>query len=438
MNTLRTLRRRYGRTTLITVGIALAIAFSTIMLSISEAIKDSSKDIIEDTGVDLLIEPESDLPPLFLEFTTIFEINEGREIARAMESDNSKIRAAAPWLTKSLYIAKRPDVINYQEPLKFTLSACKGTIPEKNKYFSALDIVDGEWFSIKEDPFYAYGSFDGGTESNNFTHEIVISEPLSHLLEVSVGDIVYLNLIAITDEYTNETIEGWFENATWFKISGIMIESFGSQNALTAHIHLSELQFLTGRDKKDKVNRIYVSLEDKSQREEVKSWLNNEFRYKDEISAHTPEDLLGDISELTKMMEGFSRMVVIITILVATLFISTVLMISTRERSNEIGALRAIGISKATINKMILKESFIICIMALILGLFLGYIVSNFINNYVVDIWPYIPKDFKVTLITPVIIAQVATITLIIAILASLGPCYWAMSLNPVQTLRNE
>jgi ABC-type lipoprotein release transport system permease subunit len=432
------LRQRYGRTTLITIGIALAIAFSTIMLSIGEAIKESSVDILEETGVDILVEPKTDLPPLFLEFTTIFEIKNGRTIANAMVDNNSKIRAAAPWLTKNLYMAKHPDEINVSKPPIITLSACKGTIPKENRYFGAVDIIDGEWFNIQDDPFYANGTYAGGAESENFTHEIVISEPLAKLIDVVVGDTIYLNPLAIIDEFTNESIADWFENATWFKISAIIIEKFESQNALSAHLHLSELQFLTGKTKDDNINRIYVSLNRKSDSEDVKKWLNSDFIYKDKISAHTPEDLISDIADLTKLLDGFSRMVVIITILVATLFITTVLMISTRERGKEIGALRAIGISKGTINKLILKESFVICIIALIIGLILGYFASNFINDYVTNIQPFLPSGFKVTLITPVLILQVTILSIVIALLASLGPCYWAMRLNPVETLRNE
>ena len=122
-----------------------------------------------------------------------------------------------------------------------------------------------------------------------------------------------------------QTIYNWLHQG---KISGIMIEKFESQNALSAHLHLSELQFLTGKTKDDNINRIYVSLHRESDTEDVKKWINTEFAHKDKVSAHTPKDLISDITDLTKMLDGFSRMVVIITILVATLFITTVLMIS--------------------------------------------------------------------------------------------------------------
>ena len=84
MSTLKNLRRRYGRTSLTVTGVALAIAFTTIMLSIGEGISKSSQEILEETGVDLLVEPV-EFMPLIQEFIPIFEINQSREIAGSME-----------------------------------------------------------------------------------------------------------------------------------------------------------------------------------------------------------------------------------------------------------------------------------------------------------------------------------------------------------------
>ena len=162
MNTLKTLRLRFGRTSLITTGIALAIAFSTIMLSIGEAIQHSSMEIIEDTGVDLLVEPPIDLPPLILEFISIFEISDGREIADAMVRDNRDIREASPWLMENLYMSKKPDELNVQEPPKFSLFDCRGYIPERNRYFGAYKVIEGTPLPTGNDPFYAEGTFQDG------------------------------------------------------------------------------------------------------------------------------------------------------------------------------------------------------------------------------------------------------------------------------------
>jgi ABC-type antimicrobial peptide transport system permease subunit len=162
MNTLKTLRRRYGRTTLITIGIALAIAFSTIMLSIGEAIQYSSRKIIEDTGVDILIEPRSELPAIVSQYTSFFEINHGRQIADDLVEQNSKIRAASPWAMKNLYIAKEQKDINASKPPKFSLASCSGFIPERNRYFGGIKLVSGSFLPTRNDPFYSNGTFQDG------------------------------------------------------------------------------------------------------------------------------------------------------------------------------------------------------------------------------------------------------------------------------------
>jgi ABC-type lipoprotein release transport system permease subunit len=437
MSTLKNLRRRYGRTSLTVTGVALAIAFTTIMLSIGEGISKSSQDILEETGVDLLAEPV-EFMPLIQEFIPIFEINQSREIARSMEENNSKIRAASPWLIKNLYVAKYSEPINASKPPKFALIATKGAIPVKNKYFGGVEILDGERLPTETDPFYANGTYDGGTNSENFTHEITISKGLAKVLGLSVGDQIYLNPVGLFDDFTNQSISEWYENATWFNITGIMSEQFEGQNALTARLHLSELQYITGEHKTDSANTIYIKLFDSGDIDEVKDWLESDFFYKDRITVYTMEDMLENIGDFMKLFEGFSSMVLIITILIAALFISTILMISTRERTKEIGSLRAIGISKLTIYISIFKESLVICLLGLIVGIILGLIGAAWLNHYIISSYTMIPANVQIMVITPVLLIEVSLITLIIALLASLAPCYWAGKLNPVESIRME
>jgi ABC-type lipoprotein release transport system permease subunit len=209
MNTLKTLMRRYGRTSLTVTGVALAIAFSTIMLSIGTAIQESSEELIEETGVDLLVEP-ADLAPLIQEIIPIFKIDHARTLANSMINNNSKIRAASPWLVKNMYVAKHPDIINASKPPKFALLAAKGSIPENNRYFGGVKIIEGTELPTITDPFYANGTYQGGIHSNNFTHEILISKELARLLDISVGELIYLNPVGIFNDFTNQSIEDWF------------------------------------------------------------------------------------------------------------------------------------------------------------------------------------------------------------------------------------
>jgi ABC-type lipoprotein release transport system permease subunit len=96
------------------------------------------------------------------------------------------------------------------------------------------------------------------------------------------------------------------------------------------------------------------------------------------------------------------------------------------------------GISKFTINKFILKESLLICIFGLVLGIIIGIIGSYALNQYIISTYTYIPANLRITVITPLLIIQITTITLIIALLASLAPSYWASKLKPADTIRDE
>jgi putative ABC transport system permease protein len=407
------------------------------MFSVGEGIKSSARDMIEETGVELFVVPKES-HPLIQEFFGGFYLEDGRELASAMKSGNSKIRAAAPELIEYVYISKPPDELDptgEELPIVVGVST-RGHLPIEEGQFGGAKIVKGsKELPTTGDPFYAGGTYEGGTGSANFTHELLISPGLAELLNVDLGDQVYINPIALEQ---NTSYDRWLENSTWFEIKGIKYHSHESQNSKTAIMHLSELQYITGKSKNDVVSSIYIDLYDPDDAESVKNWLETDYEYSDRIEVATQEEFWSEIYELMEVFEGFSTMVITITAIVALLFIATVMMISVRERTREIGVLKAIGISNSTIFKMVLTESVILCIIASAAGLVLGIIGSGVLDEYIRSTEEFIPYGLSITKITPSLILQILVIALIIGISAGLLPAYWAGKLNPADTLRTE
>ncbi len=437
MYPLKNLKRRAGRTGLTITGVTLAIAFTVIMFSVGEGIKSSARDMIEETGIELFVVPKES-HPLIQEFFGGFYLEDGRELANEMKTQNPMIRAASPELMEYVYISKPDETQNNVNNALPKLAGVnmRGHIPLTESGFGGGEVVKGSAeLPTVGDPFYANGTFEGGTRSSNFTHEILISPSLSKTLGADVGDKLYVNPIGLE---TNATYNSWLENSTWFEVMGIKYHQHESQDSRTAIIHLSELQYITGKSKNDVVSSIYVDLYDPDNAEEVKSWLKTEYKYKDKIEVATQEEFMGEIYELMNVFEGFSTMIIVITAIIALLFIATVMMISVRERTREIGVLKAIGISNTTIFKMVLTESVILCIIASIIGLFLGYIGANILEDYIRSTQPFIPYGLSITKITPGLIGEILIIALLIGVTAGLLPAFWACKLNPADTLRTE
>lgn len=446
---IKNLKRRSARSALLIIGVSLAITLTTIMFAISEGINSSTKELIDETRIELFVYPESS-NPILQEFTRYLDLNDGRELAAKIKESHPSIRAASPWLAEGLYVAtnkleNQSEFTSESEeiPKIFSITG-KGHVPELEGDFGGIEQISGTDLPTKNDPFYANGTYSGGTDSDNFTHEVVLNKFLAELLDISVGDVIFVSGLGPPIMLNNETYSYWLENSTWFKVNGIILETYEPPSLLSATMHLSELQYLTGKHRfvifnnvlKDFVNEIYVDLYDPADKKVVKNWLETEFEDKDKITVLTSDELTGEFNSFLDIFEGFSTMILIITTFVVILFVSTIMMISVQEQGKEIGMLRAIGISKSTIVKNILAESIMICLIGFIAGALLGIIGSSLLEDFIRSTEQEIPVGIEITTITPGLVLTVSFITIIIGILASIIPAIWASRLVPVESIR--
>ena len=429
MYPLRNLKRRAARTVLTVAGVSLAITLAIIMFSISEGIRESSDEKIERSGIEILVVPKGGNI-----FIGTGEFTEGRAIASDMEEGNPDIAGAYPVLRERMYITTGEGDGGDETPL-VTSILTKGLTPEANEVFETADLIKGSELPTPGDPFYANGTYDGGTESTNFTREIVVNSPLATFLDADIDDTVYLSpqLPVSTGDF-----DAWLANATMFRIVGIRTQSFDDEGEMGATLHLSELQYITGKSDKDRADIIALNLHDPKDAGNVKKWLENEFPGADDISAFTQEDIRQEIARFTATYRGFSEMVAGITLMVALLFISTVVMISVKERTGELSALRALGFSRASIFKLVLAEVVLICIIGFIIGIIIGAIGVEAINIYAEGAAPGLPEGFKIAKITPGLLIRATASITAIGVLVGLIPAFWASRLNIVEALKGE
>lgn len=429
MYTLKNLKRRSARTALTITGVSLAITLAMIMFSVSEGIRESTDEIIEKSGIDLLVTPKGgDI------FFGTGEFEDSRELADSINSSNERVKGAYPVLRERMYISTGLPKEENGTPL-VTNALAKGLSREANEAFETTKIILGSDLPTWGDPFYAGGTFEGGTESANFTHEVVLNEPLAKQLGAEIGDLVY---ISNTLPVSLEEFDDWLSNATWFRVDGIRTQSFEDEGDNGITMHLSELQYITGKFKEDMADIIVIDLYDPDDAKEVKAWLENDFEKSNKISAFTQQDVREEIERFTSLYRGFSEMVAGITILVAMLFISTVMMISVKERTGELSALRALGFSRSSVFKLVLIESVLICLIGFAIGLIFGALGAEVINIYAHSMQTGLPEGFKVAKITPALLLRATGSITIIGILVGLIPAYWASRLNIIDALKSD
>lgn len=118
-----------------------------------------------------------------------------------------------------------------------------------------------------------------------------------------------------------------------------------------------------------------------------------------------------------------------ISLLVGSVGIFTVMTIAVRERTGEIGLLRAVGATKGQIMFFFLLEGTLLAAMGGIAGLAAGLIIALLIHTFVPLLPVHTPWSF-------VILAEL--LAMIIGILASILPARQAALLNPLEALRSE
>lgn len=430
MYPLKNLRRRSSRSILTILGVTLAITLAVIMFSISEGIQNSTDEIIVQSGIDLILAPKGSNVLL-----ATGEFEDGRALAEDIKNSHSGIRYAYPVLRENMFITANKTVDSEEYPRVSSVLA-KGGHAEVNEIFRFADVKEGGYLPTPGDPFYQNDTNQDELNFNNFTHEILLNDILADYLKVELNDHVYLS--DSLPESMPQYLSWLTDQTTSFQVKGILYQSYEDEGDMSVTVHLSELQFITGKYVKDKSDLILVDLYQPDEAEEIQEWLNNEYENREKISTFTQDDIREDIAKITGALQGFSQMVAIVTTFVALLFISTIMMISVKERAKEISVLRALGHSKNTIFKLVLAESVLICIISFFIGIVLGYIGVEFVNSYTLSVREGLPEGFRVALLTPALALMAGGGAVLIGVVAGLVPAFWATRLNIVDTLKSE
>ena len=116
--------------------------------------------------------------------------------------------------------------------------------------------------------------------------------------------------------------------------------------------------------------------------------------------------------------------------MIVSLFgIVNTLVLTVFERTRELGMLRAIGMTRRQVRRMIRYESVITALIGAVLGIVLGIVLAGLL------VWRVDFIDFAVP-IGQVIVFAIAAI--IVGIIAAIFPARRAARLNPLQALQYE
>ena len=319
------------------------------------------------------------------------------------------MRIAAPMLHEPLY-AHANGRVSDANSLAF--------VPRTTQSFILPEFRVGGRMEALDDPMR-----DAGYDPAAATGELILNENLASILDVTAGDEVTLTLSP-----SNAS------SAIRFRVNGVTAPSFESPQEKTVYLHLAELQYIAGKHERDAVDFIGLKLSGDAPGDEVARDVGERYP----VEAFTNDDLVREVGLLTSTFEGFAQMIGIVTLAVALLFVTTVMMLVVNERTAELAALRAIGMPPLRVFRLVLAEAAVIVAIAAVLGFGLGYLGSIGFDEYLrATNAERTPASFHFTRFSWGLLLQVSALTALMALVAGFVPAWRASRLNLLEALRS-
>jgi putative ABC transport system permease protein len=143
----------------------------------------------------------------------------------------------------------------------------------------------------------------------------------------------------------------------------------------------------------------------------------------------TQDEVLVSLDKILRMIKYAAGGLGAISLLVGGIGIFTIMLITSTERTQEIGLLRALGFSGSQIRNLFLGEALLLALI----GCGLGLISTAILVLLLHALAPQLPLSF-----TPGMIAAALVLSLTIGISAGVLPASRAAALNPIDALRFE
>lgn len=425
-------RRRKGRTAVTVFGIGLATALVVVLLAVAQGVQTSSASLAAASGVDLLLTSAN----TSLESGTFPPIAGAHALPGKVGAADPNVATASPWLVsslvfanQSLYNASRAAPNGSAVPGGWapTESGVVGWIPSDNSGLETPTVSSGAGFSATGDPHFANGTYGGP-----FTGEVVLDGGLAAVLHVGVGDRIWASTASVSGP---SGLPAWFGTSTQFQVVGLSGPFWLLPSALLAFFYLSELQTLVGgpATTSDTASVVLVHLDDPSRAGTDQTVLTAAFPT---LTVFTLSNILGAVANAVDLYRTFGTLVGAIGVVVATLFTTTVLLMSVDDRSREIAVLRAVGFSRATVGRYVVEEALILSLLGFAVGLPLGAAGAYGLNAFLAGLLAGLPHGFSFISLDAVVIASGLLEVLAVGLVASIAPAARAMTLPVAEELR--
>lgn len=362
----RNLLRRPLRTALTVIGVGLAVGSALALIALSDSVDHSTRVGMEEHGTDLVV-TQHGANDLF-----------GGYLPETLGSSLEKIRGVQRVSSELFMFA--PSERNRQVILTGW--------PEASPSWKHMPLRDGR------------------TPQPGERHVAVVGDLVADALDKRIGDTIELL-------------------GTPFKVVGIS-KYVSVINRGEVLVPLHDLQELTYR--KGQVTMFSVTLQHNAGKSEVER-VRSEIATINGVTVSTPGEVLQNDRNVATL-KAVSQAVTIIALIMGVVSVLNTLLMSTQERTREIGIVAAVGWSDGLIMGSILLEGLLICAVGCAVGIVLSFLAS-FLFREVPTIGDYLEFKPSLSLILPTVLAAFA-----LCAAGSLYPAWRAVRMTPAEALQ--
>lgn len=260
---------------------------------------------------------------------------------------------------------------------------------------------------------------------------------------VVVGQAIADRLVAGLDDEILATAVGKSGDieSTLLRIVGIVRTGSDEIDATICHVVLADVERLTGLSGAGEVTLI---LEDWERADVVKGTLSQAVDPGDEVL--TWGEISPEFKGHLEQDNAVSRLVSAIILLIVVLGVASAQLAAVLERRREFAVLAALGMRSRTIIAVLLQEALAIGVASAVLGLLLGLPFVWILATRGIDLSRYMGASysFQGVLIEPVIYGNFGAwaawyalvVAIVVTVVASLYPAWFASTTNPADALR--
>lgn len=274
-----------------------------------------------------------------------------------------------------------------------------------------------------------------GSMLSSGKYEAVLGKKLADLMELKVGD--YLTLLFKTKGDTFNTIEA--------KITGLLHTNNPEINKNLVYVPLNIVQQALNLE--NKVSQVVVKLNQNGVAEQTAEKLSQKLARKNSnLTARSWRDSAGEVIAMSKAETVEKSIMMGLILLIAAIGIVNTIMLSSLERTQEIGMMKALGLKEKEIILIFMVEAMGIGLIGGVIGSIIGGIGVLYFNLQGINLatfggvedWglPIMGRLYGYWNLSAFIF--VILFGIIVSLLTSIFPAWWAARKDPVKAMYGQ